>query len=74
MPHAAKYRCLNCQDERRVCAEHPRVAWGEGQACCGAEGAPCPASNPYGPDAPPGFVELAAVDNADAQPPADDGI
>ncbi|MDB5860851.1 MAG: hypothetical protein JWQ76_4540 [Ramlibacter sp.] len=54
----APYRCLQCQDGRWVCADHPAVAWGEGKGCsCGAEGAPCPACNPEG-EMPPGFVTL----------------
>lgn len=54
-----RYRCLQCQDGRWVCAWHPAVAWDEGKGCsCGAEGAPCPACNPEG-RMPPGTMVLA---------------
>jgi hypothetical protein len=57
----ATYRCLNCQDERWVCAAHPHVPWGEGKGCnCGAEGAPCPACNTERPPADPAWSEILA--------------
>jgi hypothetical protein len=54
---ADPYHCLQCQDGRWVCSDHPAVAWDEGKGCCGAEGVPCPACNPLG-EMPPGFVTL----------------
>lgn len=54
------YRCLQCQDQRWVCADHPAVPWGEGEGCCDAEGVPCPACNTGSPpDNPPGFTVIA---------------
>jgi hypothetical protein len=56
------YRCLQCQDGRWVCADHPAVPWDEGKGCnCGAEGMACPACNPDH-EMPPGFVALITVD------------
>jgi hypothetical protein len=52
------YSCLQCMDERWVCADHPHIAWGEGKGCCEAEGAPCPNCNPHA-EMPPGFVVIA---------------
>jgi hypothetical protein len=33
--------CPRCHGEGTVCEEHPDVAWGDGDGCCGAAGMPC---------------------------------
>lgn len=56
-----RYRCLQCMDGLWVCAEHPVVAWDEGQGCpCGAEGVPCPACNIGFPAQDPQWREIFA--------------
>lgn len=34
--------CPVCHGEGMVCENHPSVAWGDGYACCGGAGMPCP--------------------------------
>ncbi len=33
--------CLNCEDNRWVCEEHPNTSWDGGDGCCGGAGMPC---------------------------------
>lgn len=55
------YRCLQCLDGRYVCANHPAVAWDEGEGCpCGAEGVPCPNCNSGMPAEDPPWGEVIA--------------
>jgi hypothetical protein len=63
------YSCLQCMDERWVCADHPHIAWGEGKGCCEAEGAPCPNCNPDA-EMPPGFVSYLDSQDKSNDPPA----
>jgi hypothetical protein len=63
------YACLNCQDERWVCENHPHRPWGVSEAAggcsCGA-GNPCELCNPCDRDnppvMPPGAVEICSND------------
>jgi hypothetical protein len=52
------YKCLNCQDQRWVCENHPHVSWNPdngGADCCGGAGMPCELCNPCTRDEPPAF-------------------
>ena len=52
-----KFSCLNCEDNRWVCEEHPHRNWNGGDGCCGGAGMPCPLCNAGDvPDMEPGTI------------------
>lgn len=36
-----RYKCKICKGEGWVCEDHPGVAWGDGDNCCGGAGQLC---------------------------------
>lgn len=36
--------CATCGGEGWVCENHPSLAWGSGERCCGGAGMPCQCS------------------------------
>ncbi len=61
---AMGFACLNCEDERWVCEEHPHKAWDPDapDRCCGGAGMPCGLCNAGSiPDMPPGTELICSL-------------
>jgi hypothetical protein len=58
--------CPVCAGSGAVCEEHPSRPWDDGDACCGAAGAPCPHAGCKFADAvkivPPSVFDLVGGD------------